>query len=158
MKYRLLTPEELEELKPEFINFLAANTITADDYKRLQENDPEKVKELITIFSDIVMEKVLSKITFLEHRETNSLMAFECLDDRMVLIGLNIQGEANLKDDSFIKEINENPEKLNDLQVEIFKTEKPYRKEKEQEIFELVQSGAMVSDGNMYQLLKAIKQ
>ncbi len=36
MKYRRLDKEELEELEQEFIKFLAVNTVTADDWAKIQ--------------------------------------------------------------------------------------------------------------------------
>ena len=35
-KYRLLTLEELGELRPEFVRFLASQSITADDWQKMK--------------------------------------------------------------------------------------------------------------------------
>ncbi|MFN6945647.1 MAG: DUF6495 family protein [Cytophagaceae bacterium] len=156
MKYRLLTKDELNELQPEFIHFLASNTITADDYKKLQNEHPEKVEELIEIFSDIVLEKVLKKVNYIEHREPSNLMTFHCLSDRMVLLGMSIKGNADLTDPDFIAAVNQKPGLLNELNLEVFKSEKMYTDEREKEIFKLLESGALISDGKLFQTLELI--
>ncbi len=52
----------LEDLKDIFVNFLAANSITFEDWKKIKKNDKERVEELIENFSDVVFEKSLSNI------------------------------------------------------------------------------------------------
>ena len=74
MKYRKLKPEELEPLKKEFIQFLAANTITGDDWAKTKAEKPEE--KIIALFSDIVWEKSLEKIHYLEHRDERYLKFF----------------------------------------------------------------------------------
>src|SRR5690554_2931597 len=115
MKYRLLTEEELEEMKPEFIQFLISHSITADDWVKIKEESPEKSMKLIEIFSDLVLENVLGKITFIEYREEKSLMAFHCQEEKMVLLGLNVNGEANLRDEQFIAAVNKDKSILQGL-------------------------------------------
>ena len=60
MKFRRLTNEELQELEKEFVQFLVSNTVTADDWEKIKEDNPERAEGLIEIFSDIVFEKVIS--------------------------------------------------------------------------------------------------
>ena len=68
MKYRVLSTKELEPLKDDFIKFLSANTITGEDWTKIKSNKPNQASKLIEIFSDIVWEKSLEKIKYLEHR------------------------------------------------------------------------------------------
>ena len=53
MKYRRLTKEQLEELHPEFINFLATQSITAEEWDTLKKEKPEVAEEEIDVFSDL---------------------------------------------------------------------------------------------------------
>ena len=41
MKYSRLTKEQFEELHQEFINFLATQSITADEWTNLKANKPD---------------------------------------------------------------------------------------------------------------------
>ena len=60
MQYTRLTKEQLEELHPEFINFLATQTITAAEWEDIKTNKPKVAEEEIDIFSDLVWEGVLT--------------------------------------------------------------------------------------------------
>jgi len=66
MKYRALHKEELEGVKEEFVKFLAANSVTADDWEKLKKEENDKAEKLIDIFSDIFWDKALTKINVLE--------------------------------------------------------------------------------------------
>ena len=55
-----LTKEQFEALNQEFINFLATQSITADEWKEIKEQKPEVAEEELDIFSDLVWEGVLS--------------------------------------------------------------------------------------------------
>ncbi|MEP0676046.1 MAG: DUF6495 family protein, partial [Nonlabens ulvanivorans] len=56
MKYRRLTKEQLEELHPEFINFLATQTITAGEWDEIKNNKTEVAEQELDVFSDLVWE------------------------------------------------------------------------------------------------------
>ena len=73
MKYRILNSKELEPLKDDFIKFLSANTVTGEDWAKIKSNKPNEALKLIEIFSDIVWERSLEKIKYLEHTETISI-------------------------------------------------------------------------------------
>ena len=40
MKYTRLTKEQLEELQPEFVNFLATQSISADEWEEIKREKP----------------------------------------------------------------------------------------------------------------------
>ena len=65
MKFRVLTTQELEPLKDDFIKFLSANTITGEDWVSIKKDKPEEAETLLAMFCDIVWEKSLEKINFL---------------------------------------------------------------------------------------------
>ena len=54
MKYRPLHPEELENLREDFVQFLAANSIAGDDWVKLKKEMPDQANQLIEMFSDLV--------------------------------------------------------------------------------------------------------
>ena len=67
MKYDRLTREQFEELHKEFINFLAAQSITAAEWEEIKTTKPETAEEELDVFSDLVWEGVLNQAQFLEH-------------------------------------------------------------------------------------------
>ena len=147
-KYRRLTVEELDEMQQEFIHYLVANGIEAKDWEQLKEKDESQAQLWIDSFSDVVIQKVLEGVKYIEHRTSNESKLFECLPDEIRLIGLRSE-EVDLLDSQELAAASLNPGK-----VELFKGVKKYSKKREDELFELLQSGGEISDGKMYLLLK----
>ncbi|MAR67425.1 MAG: hypothetical protein CL833_09270 [Crocinitomicaceae bacterium] len=147
-KYRRLTVEELDEMQQEFIHYLVANGIEAKDWEQLKEKDESQAQLWIDSFSDVVIQKVLEGVKYIEHRTSNESKLFECLPDEIRLIGLRSE-EVDLLDSEELAAASLNPGK-----VELFKGVKKYSKKREDELFELLQSGGEISDGKMYLLLK----
>ena len=90
MKYARLTKEQLEELHPEFINFLATQSITADEWATIKEKQPLVAEEEIDVFSDLVWEGVLTKAQYLEHISPNQMHLFFLRENNMALIAIKI--------------------------------------------------------------------
>ena len=157
MKYRRLTDEELKELEKEFVNFLVSNTITADDWVKLKEFDPEKAEVLIELFSDVVLDKVLKKVQYIEHRGERDLIVFNCGKDEIELFGLTVSEEleVDLTNEASVISMLLNSEML-DGNVKSFKQTKAYTKEREVEIFEMIQSGCLITDDSIFNTLKGL--
>lgn len=160
MKYRRLRKEELEELESEFVRFLASNTVTADDWVKIKAETPEKAGELLDMFSDIVFEKILEKVEYLEHKRPRDIRVYKILDDKIQMMGLFVEGETSL---DFTKD--ESPEMMmiklqqDGGNVKMFSGEKTFKKLKETEIFELLEEGALISkDPTMFNTLSSLKQ
>ena len=158
MKYRRLTKEELEELEQEFIKYLAVNTVTADDWKKIQKEDIERGEDLIDTFSDMVMEKALKNIKFLEHRSDTNLMLFRCEEAEMVLTGINLTKDIGVDfNDQKSVEILLSTGSVEDGVLTHFTSTKQYTKSRELEIFELTNTGCLVVTEEYYtNLTKAL--
>ncbi len=146
MKYRCLTDNELKELETEFKHFLISNSVYTDQWVELNKNKDEKVGQLIEMFSDIVLDKALKKIQFLEHITSTDIKAFKCDSEQMTLIGIT----SNNKNIDFTKALL--ADFINDL--DIFKTTKPYFKQRELEVFELLESGCSIIDEERFKKLE----
>ena len=94
MKYARLTKEQFEELHQEFINFLATQSITADEWKTIKETNPEAAEQELDVFSDLVWYGVLNKVEYLEHISPQQIHLFKCNEKNMRLIALKIENEA----------------------------------------------------------------
>ena len=161
MKYRRLTIEELEELEQEFVRFLAANTVTSEDWQAIKTTTPERADQLIDIFSDVVFEKIINKITHLEHRSPQDLKLFECLEDQIKLIGVKVVG---------VEEVDFTKQQTGDEMLQVFKTapqgsikmysaEKAYKdNDRSKELFGMMQNGCLIAKGELYEtILKMVK-
>ncbi|NNE28030.1 MAG: hypothetical protein HKN16_00235 [Saprospiraceae bacterium] len=159
MKYRRLSLAELKQLEPEFIKFLAANTITGADWEKLKEAEPARAEGLIELFSDLVMEKTLENVSFLEFRTAKEVRCFFCGPAKIVLCGLStprIEGFSfeDLSGNNSLQDLLSSGQ----VQLETYRTEKGYQKERNLEIFSMLQSGCMISDGQLFKTLETMNQ
>lgn len=151
MKYKRLTNEELKALENEFIHFLASAQITGADWVKMKESELEKAEELIDVFSDVVYDRVLRKIKYLEYRDSKTLNIFYCAEDKISLVGLRVKEGASLdltQPDSLQKW----QEGGNNV-VNLIKSEKTYTREREEEVFELLQNGCLITDEKLFTVL-----
>jgi len=160
MKYRRLTLDELKELEQEFVRFLASNSIVSEEWVSLKTAKPEKAEQLIEVFSDIVFEKVISKVNFLEHRSPTDLKLFKCDEDQIQLIGIKVFG-ANTLD--FTK--NQTAEEMlgqfktaPNGSLKMYSGEKKYQNnDRSAELFKMMEEGCLISEGKLFETLKEMK-
>jgi len=147
-KYRLLNAEELQELEKEFIDFLVLNGITADDWVKVKK-DQAKADRMVELFSDVVFEKILRQINYLKHVSKSSIKTFHCQEDSIHLIGidsddpeLDLSSIEILKTDSTSKHL------------KIYQASKSYHPTREEELYRMLESGCLKSDGSVYKMLE----
>ncbi|MGB0888413.1 MAG: DUF6495 family protein [Vicingaceae bacterium] len=146
MKYRCLSNEELAELENEFKHFLISNNVYTEEWEELNKKKSPKVKELVEMFSDIVLDKALKNIKYLEHITANDIKSFKCEENQMVLIGITSKNKNLDFTKNTLAEFEDN--------LDIFKTAKPYHKEREMEVFELLESGCSLIDEERFKKLE----
>ncbi len=152
MKYKLLESAELKELENEFIHFLSSAQITATDWEKMKIDKIQEANELIAVFSDLVYEKVMNKIEFLEFRDNKSLNIFHFMEDKIVLVGLRVKENSSL--DLLNENVFDQWNQSNMSSVTLVKTEKQYVNEKGEEVFELMQTGCYITDERLFNVLK----
>ena len=146
MSFRRLTDDELEELKEEFIQYLVANGVDSDLWERFKSEEPEKADLFVQQFSNLVLQKSLEKVEYLEHRTTTDLKLFFCGKESVDLIALKSSVVDLTKMSDFTAEDFQN--------VEVFKASKPYSKNREVELFEMTEKGCDITSHTLYNLLK----
>ncbi len=148
MKYRRLTKEQLEEMHPEFINFLASQSITASEWDEIKSNKPEVAEEEIDVFSDLVWEGVLNKAKYLEHISPRTMNLFSLGDTEMELISIIIGDELiDITTNEGYKWLQKN---LLDDEVKIFTAKKAYSANPNEDKFKLIESGAIITKGDLF--------
>ena len=154
MKYKRLTSEELQTLEQEFIHFLAAAQITGTDWENMKKNKQETAEELLDAFSDVVYEKVLGNINFLEYRDEKTLNIFKFEKDKISLVGLRVKENSliDLTRPDMFSELNDE----NFAAVKVIKTERGYNNTKEVEVFDLIQNGCVITDEKLFDLIKRL--
>lgn len=148
MKYARLTKEQLEELHPEFINFLATQSITADEWATIKEKQPLVAEEEIDVFSDLVWEGVLTKAQYLEHISPNQMHLFFLRENNMALIAIKINKEnidiTTAEGYGWLKE------NLGDDDVVFMSASKDYSEDRNGDKFKLIREGAVITRGDLY--------
>ena len=148
MKYTRLTKEQLEELNQEFINFLATQSITAEEWKDIKEQKPEVAEEELDVFSDLVWEGVLSKVDYLENIAPQHMYLFNAGETQLRLIGLKIKREeVDLTTKEGFAWLREN---LMSDEVELFNADKSIETDKNIKIFELIKQGSTITKGELF--------
>ncbi len=134
-KYRILTLDELDLLKKDFIEFLVVNGITGEDWEEIKLINPENRDKVVELFSEVVFTKILLQTNFLELKTDKVASAIQCNKENMVMITLESAKEHS----------------------EIYSTDKTYQKSREEEIYALMQKGFLRSDGKLYKELWMLK-
>lgn len=148
MKYTRLTKEQLDELHEEFINFLATQSITGEEWKNLKNDKPEVAEDEIDIFSDLIWEGVLNKVQYLENISAQHMHLFHCAEKEMKLFSVKIMNP----DIDLTTAIGFNWFKKNwqsDF-VEYLNASKAYTDDKNLDIFKLIRQGAVITKGDLY--------
>ena len=150
-KYRLLTKEELEHLEKEFIAFLAAQTIPADDWVQIKADNPDKANQMIHTFSDVIMEEVLRKTQFLEKTDKNRIASIHFQSGQMILAAMEapIDSDADFRDQEYIAQATVKPPGY----LKAYTTAEKYESSRELELFKFIELGWLVSDGKLYKTL-----
>ncbi len=148
MKYTRLSKEQLEELHPEFINFLATQSITADEWTNIKSDKPEVAEQELNVFSDLIWEGVLSKVKYLENISALQMHLFELTEKEMKLISVKVLNpEIDLRTKVGFGWFKRNFQ--SDF-VEYLTASKAYSEDKNQDKFNLIQQGANITKGELY--------
>ncbi len=153
MKYRLLTKEQFENLHQEFALFLASQSIDVKEWNEIKTQKPEIALEEMSIFSDMVWEDVLTKTTYLEHFSETSANFFKCEADKIHRIAIKITWDINLLTQEGFEWLMHNPL---DNSVEIFKGTKTYTSQRNTEIFDLIEKGSMITNGEVFEYFSSL--
>ncbi len=154
MKYQRLTKEQFEELHQEFVNFLATQTIDKNEWDKLKLEKPEVAEQELDIFSDLIWEGVLTRAEYLENFSKNHIFLFQCFDTYLQSIVLTSQ----VKEIDFLSK--EGLQWLSDNMftdnIEMKIGKKEFTNERNSSIFELIQQGSFLSDGQLFKQINSI--
>ena len=148
MKYSRLTKEQFEELHKEFINFLATQSITKEEWDNLKVNKPELAEQELDIFSDLIWEGVLNKVGYVEHFSEEMMYLFKFEEDVMKLIAVKVENpDVNLSTSEGFQWLREN---LMSEEVELFNSKKDYSEDPNYDKFKLIEQGGNITKGELF--------
>jgi hypothetical protein len=143
-KYRILTLDELNHFDKEFIEFLVVNGIEPEKWEALKLDKSENVDKIIELFSDVILESVLRNIKFIELKSEAYVQAIQCLPDKMISIALQAGGKSDDK-----SELGEEKKEMS-----LFKSERFYNGSREADLFEMIERGYVISNGDLFKKLQ----
>lgn len=148
MKYTRLTKEQFEELQQEFINFLASQSITAKEWEEIKTQKPEVAEEELDVFSDLIWEGVLDKVTHLEHFSPSQMYLFHITQVEIHLIAVKVDNEAiDITTREGYQWLQKN---LMDDNVNLYTSSKVLTDDRNKDIFALIQQGAVITKGDLF--------
>jgi hypothetical protein len=154
MKYARLTKQQLEELHQEFINFLAAQSVTGDEWKKLKEDQPDVAEDEVDVFSDLVWEGVLNSVEYLENISAQHMHLFHCAQKEMKLISVKVMNpEIDLTTATGFSWFKKNWQ--SDF-VEYLTASKAYTKDKNLDKFQQIQQGGVITKGELYRWFEKV--
>lgn len=151
MKYERLTKEQFEELHEEFATFLASQSIDTKKWLEIKAEHPNLVEEQLDLFSDMIWDSVLEKVSYLENIASNYLFLFHIEEKEMHTIIIQVldssidvttkDGFMWLKDNMLSKS------------VQIRRGSKQFGEDRLHDIFTLIRQGAQISQGILYKAI-----
>jgi hypothetical protein len=154
MKYSRLTKEQFEALHQEFANFLATQSIDKKEWDEIKTNKPGVAVQELDVFSDLIWEGVLSQTHYLEHFSKNHIFLFHCLEEEVQSIVLKtLEPEVDFMTSKGLEWMVNN---LFTDAINIHVGRKEYQGERNAAISDIIQQGAILSDGQLYQQIDKI--
>jgi hypothetical protein len=154
MKYARLTKEQLEELHPEFITFLATQSIDKIEWDEIKKNRPNVAEQEIDIFSDMIWEKALTNVSHIDHFSKNYIFLFKCYQNEV----LSFVIKTNNPQIDFVSAdgINWLSENLFSDEVEITRGKKDISEKRNESLFEIIKQGGIISKGELFTKLNSL--
>jgi len=152
MKYTRLTREQFEIFHEKFAEFLATQKIDKEEWKKIVETNPKLTEEQLDLFSDIVWEDALKNAEYLEHVGAKDLKVFRFMKGKVRMISVKIKGslDIDLTANDGIKKVFEN---IMDSRVILHQGEKKVGRKRNEEMFQLITEGCMITDDRIYRAL-----
>lgn len=156
LKYRRLTLAELSALEAEFVRFLGAKSILAEDWEKFKEKETEKVDALINEFSKVVYQKTIFNIEYLLKAGIAYFVVYHITQDQIISLTLNLEKKSgiNLLDFEDIKTLTSKLEKLKEA-FKVVKIVRPFKEDRHNDVFELLESGATIlKDSDLFEWIE----
>ena len=154
MKYARLTKEQLEELHPEFITFLATQSVDKTEWDDIKKNRPHLAEQEIDLFSDVIWDKALTNVSYIDHFSKNYIFLFKCIDE--VVFSWVVKTNNPQIDFVSADGIHWLADNLFSNDVEITKGRKDISENRNIALFEIIKQGGIISKGELFNKLDSL--
>ncbi len=140
----------------EFINFLATQSITAEEWQKIKKEKPAVAEQEMDVFSDLIWEGVLNKVEYLEHFSPNQIFLFHISSATINLIAIKVENEAiDITTREGYQWLQTN---LMDETVNIYTSTKALTDDRNKDVFALIKQGANITKGELYRYFEEVVQ
>lgn len=154
MKYKRLTKEQFDSLHEEFANFLASQQIDKNEWEAIKKDTPNIAEDELDIFSDLIWEGVMKNTKFVEHFSQRHVFLFHCQEYFMQTIVIkSLDAQVNFLTNEGLEWLGNN---LFTQNVELLRGKKDYTIDRNEEIFKLIEQGAILSDGQLFMQVNSL--
>ena len=130
---------------------MASQKIDKALWESYKKTNTEIVAEELAIFSDLVWDDVLSKVNYLEEATKNELHFYKVTASAIQLLIIQTFEKQDLRTKEGITWLINN---LNNDTIELTKGTKKINKDtKNKVLFDLIQKGAQITDGKLYEIV-----
>lgn len=154
MKYARLTKEQLEELHPEFITFLATQSIDKIEWDDIKKKRPHLAEQEIDLFSDVIWDKALTNVSYIDHFSKNYIFLFKCVEE--VVFSWVVKTNNPQIDFVSADGIHWLADNLFSNDVEITKGRKDISENRNVALFEIIKQGGIISKGELFNKLDSL--
>ena len=151
MKYARLTKEQLEELHPEFITFLATQSIDKIEWDNIKKNRPHVAEQEIDLFSDVIWDKALTNVSYIDHFSKNYIFLFKCVEE--VVFSWVVKTNNPQIDFVSADGIHWLADNLFSNDVEITRGRKDISNNRNSALFDIIKQGGIISKGELFNKL-----
>lgn len=155
-KFRRLRRDELEEVRDQFVKWLALNGIAADHWQDIKVNEPARADQLILQFSQLVFAGTIERVRYLIHRRPFDLRTYRTDEEKIYMRGILLSGETTIdftKTDLPPAELFRRL-KTENVQAKIYRAERAYLSVgRDQDLFNLLEEGARIDEGELFEAL-----
>ena len=151
MKYARLTKEQLEELHPEFITFLATQSIDKIEWDNIKKNRPHVAEQEIDLFSDVIWDKALTNVSYIDHFSKNYIFLFKCVEE--VVFSWVVKTNNPQIDFVSADGIHWLADNLFSNGVEITRGRKDISNNRNSALFDIIKQGGIISKGDLFNKL-----
>jgi hypothetical protein len=151
MKYARLTKEQLEELHPEFITFLATQSIDKIEWDDIKKKRPHLAEQEIDLFSDVIWDKALTNVSYIDHFSKNYIFLFKCVEE--VVFSWVVKTNNPQIDFVSADGIHWLADNLFSNDVEITRGRKDISNNRNSALFDIIKQGGIISKGDLFNKL-----
>ncbi len=158
MKYHRLSNEDFQELRDEFVRFLATHSITASDWEKIKANDADQTGVLLDEFSDLVIHRALTNIKSIRLVSAKEMYVFRFDEKEASVVHLELGKDTphDLTNPETISSVAEGTLKLEALDPELETGKKQLAGDREVEMYLLMRQGAQPCELEFFEAFRQL--